>query len=106
MSYRVLPNLTECPMATTKVSSKGQVVLPKSVREAHGWPAGTELEVIDRPNEVALRPRSRRDERFPPITTEEFLARVPRYDGPPITDEMIREAVLEEAKRRWHAKGR
>jgi AbrB family looped-hinge helix DNA binding protein len=92
-------------MATTKVSSKGQVVLPKAVREAHGWPAGTELQVIDREHEVALRPKSRRDERFPPISVEEFLARVPRYDGPPITDEMIREAVLEEAKRRWHAKG-
>ena len=93
-------------MATTKVSSKGQVVLPKSVREAHGWSAGTELEVIDRENEVALRPKSRHDERFPAITTEEFLAVVPKVSGPPITDEEIRRLVLEEAARRFDAKRR
>jgi AbrB family looped-hinge helix DNA binding protein len=93
-------------MATTKVSSKGQVVLPKTVRDAHGWAAGTELEVVDRPNEVALRPKSRRDARFPAITTEEFLAMVPKVSGPPITDEEIRRAVLEEAARRFDAKRR
>lgn len=43
-------------MATTKLSSKGQVILPKSVREAHRWRAGTEFQVEDRDDGVLLRP--------------------------------------------------
>jgi AbrB family looped-hinge helix DNA binding protein len=45
-------------METTKLSSKGQVVLPKSVREAHGWPPGTEFTVESTPDGVILRARS------------------------------------------------
>jgi AbrB family looped-hinge helix DNA binding protein len=90
---------------TTKLSSKGQIVLPKAVRDANGWTTGTELEVIDRGNEVVLRPKSGRDDRFPPISMEEFFARIPKYHGPPITDDLIEQAILKEATRRWHAKG-
>jgi AbrB family looped-hinge helix DNA binding protein len=45
-------------METTKLSSKGQVVLPKSVREAHGWAAGTEFVVELTPDGVRLRTRA------------------------------------------------
>ena len=34
---------------TTTVSTKGQVILPKAIREARHWPAGTELVVEDTP---------------------------------------------------------
>lgn len=40
----------------TRVSSKGQVVLPKSVREAKRWTAGTELVVEATGDGVLLRP--------------------------------------------------
>ncbi|NGO50039.1 AbrB/MazE/SpoVT family DNA-binding domain-containing protein [Allomesorhizobium camelthorni] len=90
-------------MTTTRVSSKGQVVLPKAVRDAHGWMAGTELEVVDRASEVVLRPKAVHDSRFPPITLEEFKAMRPKVFGPPITDEEIREVVLREAARRYDA---
>ncbi len=89
-------------MARTKVSSRGQVVLPASIPAGKGWGPGTELEVVDQGNGVFLRKRSRREELFPPITIEEFLARRPKYEGPPITDEQMREAILEEARRRWY----
>ncbi|GGD91945.1 hypothetical protein GCM10011390_08370 [Aureimonas endophytica] len=91
---------------TAKISEVGSVLIPRSVREANGWAAGTELEIVAHRGEVLLRPKaSRRRERYPPITIDEFVARVPRYEGPAVTDDMIQAAILDEAKRRWHAKG-
>lgn len=42
-------------MQTTRLSSKGQVVLPKSVRDAHGWAPGTEFTVELTSDGVRLR---------------------------------------------------
>jgi bifunctional DNA-binding transcriptional regulator/antitoxin component of YhaV-PrlF toxin-antitoxin module len=42
-------------METTRRSSKGQVVPPKSVRAAHGWAAGTAFVVDLTPDGVRLR---------------------------------------------------
>jgi len=42
-------------METTKLSSRGQVVLPKSVRDAHGWASGTEFTVELMSDGVRLR---------------------------------------------------
>jgi AbrB family looped-hinge helix DNA binding protein len=42
-------------METTKLSSKGQVVLPSAVRSARNWKPGTELAVENRPEGVLLR---------------------------------------------------
>lgn len=44
-------------METTRLSSKGQVVLPKSVRDAHGWAPGTEFTVELTSDGVRLRQR-------------------------------------------------
>jgi len=44
-------------METTKLSSKGQVVLPKSVRDAHGWGPGTEFVIESTTDGVRLRAR-------------------------------------------------
>jgi AbrB family looped-hinge helix DNA binding protein len=44
-------------MDTTRLSSKGQIVLPKSVRERHGWKEGTELVVESAADGVVLRAR-------------------------------------------------
>ena len=41
-------------MDTTKLSSKGQVVLPKSVRDQHGWGEGTEFVVESTAHGVKL----------------------------------------------------
>ena len=45
-------------METTKISSKGQVVIPKSLRVAHHWEAGQELVVVDVGDGVLFKPRS------------------------------------------------
>jgi AbrB family looped-hinge helix DNA binding protein len=38
----------------TKVSSKGQVVIPKAFRQKLGWEAGTELEVCEEAGQLVL----------------------------------------------------
>lgn len=42
-------------MEKTRVSSKGQIVIPKSIRDEEGWTEGTELAVERTPQGVLLR---------------------------------------------------
>jgi AbrB family looped-hinge helix DNA binding protein len=46
-------------METTRLSTKGQIILPKSVREARAWGPGTEFSVEETPQGVLLRPLRR-----------------------------------------------
>ncbi len=89
-----------------RMSSKGQIVVPKAVRDAHGWREGTELEFVERGDGVLVQPVRQFDERFPRISTEEFLASRIRLDRPFPTDEEIEETLLAEAARRFDATGR
>lgn len=43
-------------MDTTKLSSKGQVILPMPIRAAHKWQPGVEFSVEDTPAGILLRP--------------------------------------------------
>ncbi len=92
-------------MTTTRLSSKGQLVLPKSVRDARGWEGGTVFDVIDGGRNAVTLVKREQDAEGRKMTLEEFRKLALKYDGPPVTDKMIKEAVLAEAKRRWHAKG-
>ncbi|HEX5795222.1 MAG TPA: AbrB/MazE/SpoVT family DNA-binding domain-containing protein [Geminicoccaceae bacterium] len=83
-------------MAKTRLSSKGQVIIPKAVRDRHGWEPGVELEVEDRGEAVVLRPANP----FPPTTFEEVRGCL-RYDGPPVTIQEMDAAVEREARRMW-----
>jgi AbrB family looped-hinge helix DNA binding protein len=83
-------------IARTRLSSKGQVIIPKAVREAHGWHPGVELEVEDRGDAVVLRPVNP----FPPTTFEEVRGCL-KYDGPPFSVEEMHEAIEREARRMW-----
>lgn len=44
-------------MQTTRLSSKGQVIIPQSIREAHKWQPGLEFNIIDTEQSVLLIPR-------------------------------------------------
>ena len=90
-------------MARTRMSSKGQIVLPKAVRDAHGFGEGTEFEVIDGGKEIVLKPVEK-PAAGRKLTVEEFLDGLPRLRLPvDITDDLIREAIDQEAKRKWDA---
>ena len=82
--------------AKTRVSTKGQVILPKAVRDKRNWRAGTELNVVETPEGVLLTAAS-------PLSPSKFedvfgcLGPVDRT----ISDEDMHKAVLAEARRRY-----
>jgi AbrB family looped-hinge helix DNA binding protein len=80
---------------TTTVSTKGQVILPKAVRERREWNAGTRLLVEDTPDGVLLR----RAAALAPTRAEEVFGML-RHGGPPKSIEEMDAAVLLEARRR------
>jgi AbrB family looped-hinge helix DNA binding protein len=89
--------------AETKMSAKGQVVIPKHLRDRLDWVTGTELEIEESADGVLL--RTKRDPRRR-ITVEEFERLRPKYDGPVISIEEMNQAILDEAARRWRKKER
>ena len=44
-------------METTTLSSKGQVIIPKSLRNQYKWSTGQKLLVIDKGNGIFLKPK-------------------------------------------------
>jgi AbrB family looped-hinge helix DNA binding protein len=80
---------------TTTVSTKGQVILPKAVRDSLRWGAGTRLVVEETPDGVLLRPAPA----FPPTAVEDVFGMLPAT-GPARTVEAMDAAVLAEAARR------
>ena len=46
----------------TKLSSKGQVFIPKPLRSAHHWETGQELVIVDLGDGVLLKPKNPFDE--------------------------------------------
>ncbi|VAW90279.1 hypothetical protein MNBD_GAMMA17-1686 [hydrothermal vent metagenome] len=45
-------------MITTKLSSKGQVIIPKPLRTSHHWEAGQELIIEDFGDGILLKPKN------------------------------------------------
>lgn len=48
-------------VSTTKMSSKGQVVIPEALRKTYGWRSGTSFIVLGRGNAIVLQPISMPD---------------------------------------------
>jgi AbrB family looped-hinge helix DNA binding protein len=88
--------------ARARLSSKGQLVVPKTVRDAHGWGPGTEIEFVESGKGVLLRPVDDLEARFPSITMDELFARSVKVDRFP-TEAEIEETVRKEAARRFDA---
>ena len=86
-----------------KISSKGQVVVPKDIRDRLGLSEGSEVEFVEEQDGVMLKRIRALDEMFPPITTEEFLARRVKWTGKYVSVEDMNRAVEAEARRMWIA---
>ena len=86
-------------MQTTSLSSKGQVIIPKALRDARHRSAGTRLEVQDTPEGVLLKPVAVADKTGLASGLAAIRARV-GYEGRAVTLQEMDAAVLREAQRR------
>lgn len=80
---------------TTRVSTKGQVILPKLVRDQRNWRPGTRLVVEETEEGVLLKPAPL----FPQTTTGEMFG-VLKRPGKALSLEQMDAAVAAEARRR------
>jgi AbrB family looped-hinge helix DNA binding protein len=88
------------PMEITRLSTKGQVVLPKSIRASRAWGPGTEFTVEETGDGILLRPAAR----FPDTDLEE-VAGCLRSKRKPKTPAQMRAAIGQQVMRR-HDRGR
>ena len=98
--YR-LTSVLPLPMATTKLSSKGQIILPKSVRDANRWAVGTEFSVESVDEGVLLRPLRP----FGRSKLEDVVGSLRRPGAKPRTIEEMDAAIAKQTRKR-HASGR
>jgi AbrB family looped-hinge helix DNA binding protein len=83
---------------TVRLSTKGQLILPKSIRQRLRWSAGTRLVVEDTAEGVVLKAAPIFDSASP----EEVFGSL-KVSGPPKTLQEMDAGVLAEARRR-HAR--
>ena len=72
----------------TRVSEKGQIVVPKATRERLGWEPGTDLEVIESNDAILLRRRRTGGS----IDVDEAIGRLRRiyhHEGRPVPVEQL-----------------
>ena len=87
-------------METTRLSTKGQIILPKGIRVSRAWGPGTEFTVEETGDGILLRPAAR----FPNASLEDVAGSLwsKRKSKTPA---QMRAAITLELKRR-HDRGR
>jgi len=83
--------MPETERLTTRVSTKGQVILPKSIRQQRRWGPGTRLVVEDRPDGVLLKAAPL----FAPTRPEDVYGSLPSKGAPKTLEEMEASIVAE-----------
>lgn len=86
-------------MATTTLSSKGQVIIPMALRRSHNWQEGLELVVIDTGAGLLLRPTAAFK-----ATQLADVAGMFKGIAKAKTDVEIAAALQLDARKRWHGR--
>ena len=81
-------------METVKLSTKGQIVIPKDIRESHHLAAGTEFVIAFMGDEIRLKPIPV----FPVTRAEEGMGILARKERKPLSDEETEFAIGEMLK--------
>ena len=88
-------------MQTTRLSTKGQIILPKGIRVSRAWGPGTEFTVEETGDGILLRPAAR----FPDTDLEEVAGCLRSNTRKSKTPAQMRAAIGREVMRR-HDRGR
>lgn len=83
-------------METTKLSSKGQVIIPKPIRESHHWQPGTEFVIEETATGIILKPRKL----FPSTRLADGVG-CAGYKGPAKTLEEMEEGIAADIRKKW-----
>ena len=86
-------------MNTTTLSSKGQVIIPKEVRNSRGWQVGIKLVVEDLPAGILLRPLTA----FPATDVHAGLG-CAGYAGTRKSEAQIKNGIDRMMRRQWRRK--
>ena len=84
-------------MDSIKLSSKGQVIIPKHIRSAYHLEAGQELILIDTGNGILLQPKAPFSE-----STLSEVAGCLHYAGTALTIDEMDEAIAKGLKAQFH----
>lgn len=83
-------------METTTLSSKGQIIIPKALRDSRHWRPGTKFLIEETAAGLVLKPANL----FPPTSLKEGLG-CAGYEGAAKTVEEMRQGVDEALRREW-----
>jgi AbrB family looped-hinge helix DNA binding protein len=86
-------------METRRMSSRGEITIPRAILESRGWKPGQEFAVEETADGILLRPKRR----FKRTKLEDFKSL--KWKGKPATIKQMDEAIALEVKRR-HEMGR
>ena len=78
----------------TTLSSKGQIVIPRLIRENHGWKPGVRFSISEEGDEIILKPAGSRK-----VTQLEDVIGCAGYVGPKKSLTDMDNGVLEEARK-------
>lgn len=87
-------------METTRLSTKGQIIVPKDIRTSRSWAPGTEFVVEETEEGILLRPAGR----FPRAEIDQVAGCLP-FKRKSKTPTQMRNAIRREVIRR-HDRGR
>ena len=75
-------------MISTKLSSKGQVIIPKTIRSGHHWETGQEFIVINQKDNIILKPKAP----FPETSLDDVEGFL-KHNGNPLSLEDMDKAI-------------
>ena len=82
-------------MARSRLSSKGQIIIPKPLRDAHGWKPGTDFAIEETEDGLLLRPLTQ----FAPTEIDDVIGCL-QWRGPAKSIEEMDAAVAADVARR------
>lgn len=79
--------------AQTKLSAKGQIVIPKDVRDRLGLTEGMVFEVIERGGEIVLKREGTHADGMSAAAALREIQSFYHYDGPPVSIQEMKQAA-------------